>query len=562
MILNPSPEAPSIPSIPDQVAYTGLPFRYDVNASGVGAPNYSLSSPPAGMTINSKTGIIDWPNPIGSSVNVTVTATHPTLFTNSNKSFTINISNPPFLPANMISYWRMDETGSPDAFVDLPGVNDAKCNDCPEVTQGIVDGALFFNGNKKVDVIDDSSLYIDFSESFTLEMWVKPNQSGQQSFIGKWTDPRNTFYSLGMNSQNKPKFELNDFTYNIDPYKDATSSSVTGKTVLNDGSWHHIAGLFWRRSGLSDELRLYVDGNLDSTVKKELPSDFFSWEPLTIGYYKNGNFYYNGLMDEVAIYNTRVEGFKVARHYISGLARKGYSDNYVLVSLKAYLQGPYNSGIGLMDTTLKATNLIPKTIHPYTSTPWNYDGLERVVSYPDSVVDWVFVELRDPVTPSTIISKRAVFIKKNGNLVEIDPKNATGLSPADSTQLNYIIFPEVSPGNYYIVIKHRNHLAIMSAAPVALSKASTLYNFTDAQSKAYPIGGNPMVSLGGSPEKFGMIAGDANGDGGVYAEDYTLYKLGQGNEGYKLEDLNLDGGVYAEDYTIYKLNQGKETSVP
>lgn len=85
------------------------------------------------------------------------------------------------------------------------------------------------------------------------------------------------------------------------------------------------------------------------------------------------------------------------------------------------------------------------------------------------------------------------------------------------------------------------------------------YDFTVAGA-AYTTGPDPMVEV--ETGVWAMIAGDANGDGGVYAEDYTAYQTNQGNENYNAADFNMDGGVYAEDYTIYQLNQGKESQVP
>ena len=91
------------------------------------------------------------------------------------------------------------------------------------------------------------------------------------------------------------------------------------------------------------------------------------------------------------------------------------------------------------------------------------------------------------------------------------------------------------------------------------TKAVTEYDFTTGSDKYYG-GASGAKDLGDG--NWGMAAGDANGDGGVYAEDYTAYRTNQGNEGYEAADFNLDGGVYAEDYTIYRLNQGDETQVP
>jgi hypothetical protein len=99
----------------------------------------------------------------------------------------------------------------------------------------------------------------------------------------------------------------------------------------------------------------------------------------------------------------------------------------------------------------------------------------------------------------------------------------------------------------------------MSKNAVALQAlSSTLYNFTSGSGQFYGTGGVKEVEAG----VWGMWAGDGNMDGGIYAEDYTLYRTTQGHEGLEAADFNMDGGVYAEDYTIYRTHQGKETTVP
>ncbi len=88
---------------------------------------------------------------------------------------------------------------------------------------------------------------------------------------------------------------------------------------------------------------------------------------------------------------------------------------------------------------------------------------------------------------------------------------------------------------------------------------ATLYDFTTGSDKFY---GGSYGAIEIESGVWGMIAADGNSDGSVDAQDYNLYKNGQGNEGYESADYNLDGGNYAEDYTLYKDNQGKETAVP
>jgi len=120
---------------------------------------------------------------------------------------------------------------------------------------------------------------------------------------------------------------------------------------------------------------------------------------------------------------------------------------------------------------------------------------------------------------------------------------------ADDGITNNILFG-VAPENYYIVIRHRNHLAIMSTDPVPLINNVLTYDFTFAQTQAY--GTDPMADLGSG--KYGMWAGDVNGDGLVRYngssndKDVILNEIGFQTlnnviSGYKNNDVNMDGLV-------------------
>jgi hypothetical protein len=212
---------------------------------------------------------------------------------------------------------------------------------------------------------------------------------------------------------------------------------------------------------------------------------------------------------------------------------------FVMVNTKVWLEGPYTSGT--MSTALNTAGWIPLS-QPYSSAPWNYAGTESVSNIPPNVVDWMLVELRSGISSGTKVAARATFVTSDGSVVDRD-----GASP--------VAFAGVSPGSYYVVVRHRNHLAIMTASAVALSASSSLYNFTISQNAAYSTDYGlypPMKDLGDG--KFGMCAGDVNGDG-------TVYYLGPGNDrgallagiggsvngmasGYISQDVNLDGSAY------------------
>ena len=226
------------------------------------------------------------------------------------------------------------------------------------------------------------------------------------------------------------------------------------------------------------------------------------------------------------------------------------------LSIKVFLEGPYAgifSGSGTMNTYLNSAGNLP-TLQPFNSSPLTYSGVEKVrsgfFSTHTNIVDWVFVELRTGTSSSTIVAQRTGLLKSDGTIVGLD-----GVSP-----LRF----GLPAGNYYIVIRHRNHLAIMSSTAVTMSSNPTInsYDFTTSQSQAY--GTNAMADLGDG--NFGMIAGDGNGDGQITGTDFNIFnpKFVSAASGYQDGDYNLDGQVTGTDFNKFNPNfvTAKSSQVP
>ena len=215
-----------------------------------------------------------------------------------------------------------------------------------------------------------------------------------------------------------------------------------------------------------------------------------------------------------------------------------FERDHVLLSVKLFLHGAYLSG-GLMRTELAANSFIPTT-----STLSDARQVNRI---PAGVVDWVSLELRS--TPDGApVSRRSFFLKANGDVVDWDGTTTT------------LSMPDAVNGSYYIVVRHRNHLAAMSAAPVALNgNSATLYDFTVDASAFY---GNDAKQL--ESGVFGLYTGDANGNGQVQNDDKNdFWKAQVGLGGYHSADFNLNGQVQNDDKNdFWKLNVGKGTQIP
>ncbi|MEE9431846.1 MAG: right-handed parallel beta-helix repeat-containing protein [Melioribacteraceae bacterium] len=121
----------------------------------------------------------------------------------------------------------------------------------------------------------------------------------------------------------------------------------------------------------------------------------------------------------------------------------------LLLRTKILLDGAYNSGNNKMNIAINSN--IPLT-SPYLEDP------RTVASIPQNVVDWVLVELRGSSNGTAIVSK-SVFLNEDGNIVADD--GTTGEIEISG-----------SNGSYYVLVKHRNHLEVMSKLLVPLSASN------------------------------------------------------------------------------------------
>ncbi len=112
-----------------------------------------------------------------------------------------------------------------------------------------------------------------------------------------------------------------------------------------------------------------------------------------------------------------------------------------------------------MSDELNTLGLLP-TKQPYTATPFSYAGTETLSTLlqettgNNAVVDWILVDLR--TSPTSIVASRAVMLQRDGDLVDAQTGSAD------------LHFANVKAGNYYVSVRHRNHLGIISASPLSL----------------------------------------------------------------------------------------------
>lgn len=229
-------------------------------------------------------------------------------------------------PTKMRAYWKLDDGPATTSFTDsVPNTvfNDGACVGvkCPTSNpSGKVGSAFDFDGGDEVVVGNTTGLEFTISGDMSVEAWVKTTQvcTNRVVFIGRYEGNPFAAWWLGCDENNHAAFHMRD-SNNI-------AMTVSGTTLINDGEWHHIVGT---RDGTGNSNKVYVDGALEGSGTPAFTGALtFTAKPVTIGYYSVDPFYwFNGTLDEVALYDQALPVGEVARHYLDGSGQSYCNDD-------------------------------------------------------------------------------------------------------------------------------------------------------------------------------------------------------------------------------------------
>jgi hypothetical protein len=201
---------------------------------------------------------------------------------------------PPPPPSGLVAAYSFDE-GSGSSAADASGNGNAgTVNGAAWAASGKNAGALSFDGvNDRVDVPDAPEL--DLSTSMTLSAWVRPDTlGGYRTALLKESSSYLT-YALyaGTTSSNRPAIEAN-------------RGELIGGTAPPLNAWTHIAGTY-----AGGTLRIYVNG-VQVAAKATTQVMPNSTNPLYIGGNSRWGEYFDGLIDDVRVYNRALSAAEIA----------------------------------------------------------------------------------------------------------------------------------------------------------------------------------------------------------------------------------------------------------
>lgn len=213
-----------------------------------------------------------------------------------------------------------------------------------------------------------------------------------------------------------------------------------------------------------------------------------------------------------------------------------------VLNAKAWLAGPHDAAQGLMRDDLRVAGYIPST-DPFAVNPipGSLSAGALSASGPNAIVDWLRIELRHTLPGVGWLIRVNGLLQRDGDIVALD-----GVSP--------LSFP-VKAGNYLLMVRHRNHLSIMTQQAVTISSASPLVDLRSTATALHTLPA-PHTDL---PAK--VVGNQQFMWPGNVAYDLEVAYTGLGNDrdpilgavggsvptntitGYHETDVNLDGVV-------------------
>ena len=228
------------------------------------------------------------------------------------------------LAARPVAYWRLGEVSGSTAFDNIGELNGTYFNTTlKQPGYSSVDtntSALFGGTNSYVGLISGlPGTGINFegtNSSFTIELWAKgpDGQPDESTLIAKGTGAEGTTgneqFAIDIAS-GKYRF----FTRG----NNNTLYSAEAAVGPNDG-WQHLVAVYDQSNPGSPELRLYINGELSDSSPGRPQGLRASSSPVSIGSKRLGNSpgydgSFDGLIDEVVIYDTALSDTEISTHF-------------------------------------------------------------------------------------------------------------------------------------------------------------------------------------------------------------------------------------------------------
>lgn len=446
--------AVNMTGVSDSTAVINESFTANViyTYSGTPAPTFTLEQAPSGMNIGSSSGTITYsPDDMSDGGRITVKATQGA--SEYFYHFSLYISSAVECSADLISYYKLDETGSSTSFADYAGGYTATSGQALTGTTGKIDGGQIMApdavDNVFMSVTDVDQYEWTVDEDFSFSFWIYPYgkggyaSAGNQVLATRWLgDGSDKFMVLGFDEISDelfPRFRLKS---------NGLENDKTSPTAVPLNQWVHIAFVYdaFNDASAQGYMRIFMNGTqvMNSLVGFYGSTNFYMDNvDLSLGYFipYSINDPFNGVMDEVLIYDKALNQADIDGMMADGAAGQAHC---------------------------KPGNTAPEFINNFPAT------IDEDASY---LVNLVTNDIEDDPVTITEISTPSWMTYSSG------PKQLSG-NPTNDDVGTYTITFELDDGtdvvtkNIPIEVVNVNDLPTISSSPATSVNEDVAYTYT------------------------------------------------------------------------------------
>jgi hypothetical protein len=219
------------------------------------------------------------------------------------------------LGTDLVSYWKLDETSGTTATDSKEDNNGTITGATVNQTGKIGKAVLFDHSSEKIVIANESNFDFERTQEFSASMWFYLNSTGVNRFPLTKQEASGNYrgWGLWIQTNNKLRFDL------VSAGGSNNYLAVEATNAFSSGSWIHF-GFSYSGSSTVAGVKLYINGSVDSTatsIRNTLTATILNAISVEIGN-RNGAFNFDGLIDEVGIWNKELSSSEFSDLYNSG----------------------------------------------------------------------------------------------------------------------------------------------------------------------------------------------------------------------------------------------------
>jgi hypothetical protein len=225
------------------------------------------------------------------------------------------------------------------------------------------------------------------TSAYTLSMWVNPSVLSGLQYL----------FALVTSSTERVYINLNNTIPNVGMSNGTNTNESFNSAPLTVDTWHHLAVVFDGTQTGADRITFYLNGVAETTTKTTWDSTTptFVTNAFLSNYAQFGLYYFNGKIDETAIYNTALTSEQITSIYNGGepttitgataywkLGEQAkFTDNWLVPNSALSNYSKFSFNLDGVDDYISVTAnpltdfTVSFWINPSTSVGANFDGI-------------------------------------------------------------------------------------------------------------------------------------------------------------------------------------------